>query len=508
MTCPAAPRRWALAAWGLAAVAGLAAPSCYLSHSLDDDSPSAGSGPWLAYSVEVGALHEVRATQLDGLRTVTIDEATAAVHGAWSPASPRLALLSSDAADDRTISIVRFDRDGPVAERGIFLGHDFADLFWSQSGRYLAYHLRSGPLLVVDVEGPHEPIHVVSASHVELRWSPSDVLALGIRGDDAHVAIARADEGFAVRRVTLPPPIHTASLDAGSDAWSPDGRWLLFRAKDPALLGPPRSTGANRLFVTTDRGDAATLVSREITEMHPVVSHARWSPDARRVLYNDTEPAPDGPPLTRAAFVSERAGGEPMRLGPALTPYWSSSDRIVAIDRAGDHTRGVSLEIGSSGVTRAELFARPLASNAVSFSPDGRHVVLELREHPRDVVALWEVGEAAPRDVLTGEPAFVGDAAGWSPDGTRFVLVVRAGGEWIAYELSVPSGEARAIRSGVQRFGRYVSSDPEPWSPGSEAYYLMLEGRGLAVRDVRTETTHELEPRGVSMIGWQRSPSK
>ena len=81
----------------------------------------------------------------------------------------------------------------------------------------------------------------------------------------------------------------------------------------------------------------------------------------------------------------------------------------------------------------------------------------------------------------------------------RFVFVGAEARTSTAFELSAATGEVRAIRAGVERFsaGR---GDARPWSAGGEAYYLMLDDDGLAIRDVRTETTHELEPSGVSII--------
>lgn len=132
--------------------------------------------------------------------------------------------------------------------------------------------------------------------------------------------------------------------------------------------------------------------------------------------------------------------------------------------------------------------------------------MLALDDRPLDAVARWEVGGGAPRPIFTVDTAFVSDTLGWSRDGARFVFVGSEAGTWTAYELSAPSGGVRAIRSEVERFS-VVRDDARPWSPGGEAYYLILEDGGLAIRDVRTETTHQLEASGVTVIGWQRSPS-
>jgi Tol biopolymer transport system component len=434
--------------------------------------------------------------QLGSFRTVTVAETTGVFASSWSPTSARLAFFASSPGDESTVWIVRFDREGPTVEWRGSVGGPTNELCWSESGRYLAWGSRSGGV-VLDITGPDGVGGLPRARSIQLRWSANDVLAVGWNdGDEARLAIARPDDGFILHSIPLPDGVHDPELKRESDAWSPDGSRLLFAARDRAF--PSADIGVQRLYVTTDRAELASAVSIPVTTRHASPSHARWSPDGRLVVYDETEPRSDSHSLTRGAYVTALDASPPVRIGAngmGERLAWTADGGLVALESEGARTEAVRITLDDRVVEREVLFTRASSSAAPVLAPDGEHgfVVFHTRSA---TAALWDVERGELRDLGTRDTYFL-DGNGWSPDGTRFVFVA----DFSLFELDATTGEVRTVADEVRR---YRSEPAPPWSPGSEGYYFFGPDGGISVRDVRRATTRELTRSSTRVIGWQR----
>lgn len=204
------------------------------------------------------------------------------------------------------------------------------------------------------------------------------------------------------------------NANAGSPAWSPDGRWLAFVSEREEEAAPQdskeqkkRGKGKPQIWlIPTDGGEA-----RQLTFMEHGASAPVWSPNGKRLLFNALvgpadEETPDGKPLPKArvvdrlfyrldgvGFVYQRrshlflldiAGGEPQQLtdgdwddGDA---HWSPDGSQIVFtsdrsddrwDQPGDDLYTLSIQDGTVGEPRC-LTDGTLSCSSPSWSPDGK----------------------------------------------------------------------------------------------------------------------------------------
>ncbi len=493
-----------------ALVALMALPSCYLWHARDDGGgadggvgdapPAVRAGPWFAYFVDGsdGTEPRVEAVRLGGSRPITVMPAAAVQGASWSPTGATLALFTSSGGGEETLSILQFGEEGPSLVWRGDIGESALELTWSPSGRYLAWYARRAGY-VLDTTNPSTVIDLPHhAGGVELRWSVNDVLAVSWRYDEeAWIGILREGWLEIPATVALPDGAEDAELDDQSEAWSPDGSRLLFAAHDRSI--PFGDVGVRRVYATTDHGEPATAVSVPVTTRHASPSHARWSPDGRFVLYDETEPSSDGHTLTRGAYVAALDGSPAVRVGANAMGermVWTADNQLVAIESEGPSTEVVRITTDEGAVERVVRYSRMRASAAPVLAPGGDRGVVLFLGSPA-TAALWDVAAGDVSDLLTRESIFL-DGDGWSPDGTRFVLVA----DFALWELDAVGAEVRMVTDEARRFG---SETAAPWSPGSEGYFFFRPDGGVSLRDTRSERTYELTRGSTRVIGWQRN---
>jgi Tol biopolymer transport system component len=185
-----------------------------------------------------------------------------------------------------------------------------------------------------------------------------------------------AVDGTGIRRITTSEDGRTHEFPR----FSPDGRRIVFFAKDPDQ--PPVGYAAGDLFIVELDGSKLHQVNAPGTKVIETAANgqpASWSPDGRRLLFAAIEGVLA---LGRsAAYVVDADGGEPVRISGYGT--WLA---------------------------------------AVEWSPDGRWVVFG--EVDGAIPATWiaRPDGTAVRQLLGPEATLKGCCATWSPDASRLLF--------------------------------------------------------------------------------------
>ena len=232
-------------------------------------------------------------------------------------------------------------------------------------------------------------------------------------GPEIHDVYTMKADGTDVRKITDSQGYN------GKPSWSPDGRWLLF---DADRSDYPASQGIYRI-----RSDGSGSPQR-ITSL-PAGSGwqelARYSPDGRRIVFNEvrviTVPQDDGATaeVEQAALFTVRADGTRLR---RITPWELSA---ADADWSPDGSRLV-------------FSARPASAqglmDVMTVDADGRHLTNVSRDHhPSSPSADYDYVESF-------NPA-------WSPDGRLIVFVHAYWTEDLGFHMGLqtirPNGTGR-----------------------------------------------------------------
>ena len=208
-------------------------------------------------------------------------------------------------------------------------------------------------------------------------------------------------------------------------AWSSDGTRVAFLELGPTIGVADVETGAVRHI------DNALVPS--------------WSPDGRRLVYEDTSAVQPG------LIVANTAGTEARRLvtvseGTDLAPQWSPSGRWIVYRNLSDLRLIAPDGTGGRHLTRDGAFEQ-----LPSWSPDGRRIAFfrTSADGRRSTVRVVDVGGRTLADVVAPAPTGHGSRPAWTRDGKRLLLVT--------------SGALRVVRVADGRVTRIV---PPPAAKG------------------------------------------
>lgn len=281
----------------------------------------------------------------------------------------------------------------------------------------IAFHADPGGdsgLYVTNADGTG--VHLVTghlAGHPFARWSP----------DASELAFLAGSSGVGSLGIVNADGSDERTVGSGpvmAFAWSPDGRRLVY---EDAQKGG--------VWVMDADGSAA----RQLTVTgHPT----EWSPDGESISYFDG--AEGASQIYRIPADGGRA--EPLTQGgDDVSPTWSPDGSQIAFVSARDGNLEIYV-MASDGSDLRRLTNDPSPDDLVQWSPDGAQLVYVSYRDGADPLALG-IGNAEVYvlDLKTGvardisnDPAWDGDPA-WSPDG-----------RWIAFTRRTDHGELYVMR--------------------------------------------------------------
>ena len=292
------------------------------------------------------------------------------------------------------------------------------------------------PLMLTQVAGIGEP-----------RWSPDGerVSYLHTRNGEGRVLVLPSNGGLEVQITTDPSAQPGGSYAGGFYDWSPDGRSIVYLARDGKLWIVPSQGGRSRRLAM---GDADR-------QRAPA-----WSPDGRWVAYvSDTSDES----VIAVAEASPTHGGSawPRRLSGKADfvqdPAWSPDSRYLAWQEwdvpnmPWDGSRIVLAEV-ATGERRIVAGGDDVATSQPRFSPDGRS--LAFLSDRSGWLNLWIAGadgsgarplvdesfEHGPPTWSPGTRTFA-----WSPDGEQIAYLRNDDGNWRVRIVDVATGATRSV---------------------------------------------------------------
>jgi Tol biopolymer transport system component len=282
---------------------------------------------------------------------------------------------------------------------------------------------------VMNTDGSGKQRLTTGLTTTDPAWSPDGRQIAFTRNEDVgefttftddDVFVMNAD-GDNVRQLT--PEVDGNS--SGQPSWSPDGRTIVY-VRGPSIASAVVSA-TPLAFGELVRVPADGGAGKRLTRGEPDGAPA-WSPDGREIVFVR------GRDLNKASgdmdlFVLDAAGGTPRRLTNTphsleTAPAWSPDGTRIAFARSylnsaytGEATIFVINRDGSgeSLVLRHKLFSE--TSYGLSWSPDGRSIVLETGELDCTVVATVRIASPGLRRLTSCTGPFraaVGPS--WQPD--------------------------------------------------------------------------------------------
>ena len=226
--------------------------------------------------------------------------------------------------------------------------------------------------------------------------------------------------GGAPRRLT------SAGEKDGEPRWSPDGRWIAFVAKRPAVGIEPADEEPQVYVIAPDGGEA-----RRLTTLPTGAFGIKWFPDSRRIAFLSWV-WPD----TKLAGLEKRFKAHKDRKVKAHVvehsnyrywDHWLSDGRAVHV---------LSVDVATSRVrdlfegSRYELVRGDPGSNYYDIAPDGREIAFshdpaedKRFDHAHELVAL-DLRTKRFRVLTKGSP-LSHFAPRYSPDGKRIALLTQ-----------------------------------------------------------------------------------
>jgi len=316
----------------------------------------------------------------------------------------------------------------------------------------------------------------------------------------------------------------SASTNAHSPAWSPDGRWLSFvsdREGEPLGKDATREQKASKgkpqvWLMPADGGEA-----HQLTWTPHGASHPQWSPDSSRILFEAAvapldEESEDGKPLPKVRVID--------RLFYRLDGVGFIHDRrqhLFLIDAAGGEAR--------------QLTEGDWDNRDAAWSPDGSRIAfVSSRGEDRWSLPCFDIYTLA---IDNGQPAALSRltdgtlscaSPSWSPDGQTiaFTGALRlrsvSHNELYTIDASAQQSAARALSHEFEgSCGDWTNSDttdeqlmpPPAWSRDGKTLYILASQRGASrVYAISTDGSGKqpptLTPGGVDALDFSLDASR
>ena len=442
--------------------------------------PKRNSGPlwspdgklisYMQYSDVDGTLFVMKA---DGSDPVQV--AAAGVSGLrdWSPDSSHIVY-----ARNNEIWTVNEDGSGAVKIVTAEAGSQIMHIDWSSDGGQIAFEVNVAEpyysnIYAVPADGG-VPVNLTQSTRTNTRhrWSPdaSRILFWSDREGNAEIWVSNEFGKRHTRIATFP-----SISDGNGPVWSPDGVRLAVAAsqysywygEDVYLVNGDGSGVTNLTNSAESEGHPAwspngkriayeregDIWSMDATGGHPMrltdaevaEEHPAWSPDGKRIAYQRANPGSLGPGLRVDALWTMKADGSDQtpltgyelydysgtagfdwspdgkRIVFSGVAYWSGSQSVQAVlANPAPPRRGIyRIDADGSGLTA--VVDNSLDNRQPMWSPDGRRIAYIARGFPGgdQPAGLYVINlESGNRYRVAAE----GQAAAWSPDGTKLVV--------------------------------------------------------------------------------------
>src|SRR5687768_12928288 len=238
-------------------------------------------------------------------------------------------------------------------------------------------------------------------------------------GPGAEIYAMRPD-GSEMRRLT------TNTLFDTDPAWSPDGNRIAFVSTPDSLPGAP-GRKPDIFVMNEDGSEARRLFQSSLAAWHP-----RWSPDGRRIAFENHDPAVSG----FRVYVMDADGSNvrqiPSAAGENFAPEWSPDGaRILFLSNRSPRNWWTMYVVNADGTGERQLSDDSACfSNVfwIRWSPDGSRIAYTCDS---DLASIQTVrADGTDRRVLVPHPA--GDPPQdfgpvWSPDGSQVAFTSNRG---------------------------------------------------------------------------------
>ena len=360
------------------------------------------------------------------LQRLTHDSATA-LHAAWMPGSgAQIAVAQQTDHDSGVYLVAPTQATEQLLAHAVFLNEPFMQLTWSPDGRHIAY----------------AAVESDSWSHI-------------------HLADVSGSGGQVLERPA-------ACADAGTPAFSPDGRWLGFVCTT--------SVGVYDIYVR----ELATAAERSLASLQGDPQGLAWT-QAGDALIVASESGNDSAiwRVTLQGRLSRVLRSEgPLGPGVAVAGghiAFVRENHVVDIWRA-DLTAPASATYNLISSTRRQLVPE--------YSPDGAHIAFESTRSGSSEIWLADADGHNPVKLTSFDGPLTG-APSWCADGRRIAFDSRATGSSAVYLLDIPGGRPRRLQTTVANLALPAWSHDCRWiiaSNGRTALYRIPASGGPAVR--------------------------
>lgn len=200
----------------------------------------------------------------------------------------------------------------------------------------------------------------------------------------------------------------------------PYANGLAGAAQAPRIAWVERRAGVRNIMVS-DHGQAPRRLTHYTRDDGTDLWGLVLTPDGRSLAYvegGDPEYPNDAPPNAgQATFAGKETvhligpSGHDTVMGEGHSPAFSPDGTFLAFSRGG------TLMIARTGAMPAAAFTTPGAITGLRWSPDGRHIAVEVDRGSHGVIALWDAGAKASSLTFI-PPALSNDRQPvFSPDG-------------------------------------------------------------------------------------------
>jgi eukaryotic-like serine/threonine-protein kinase len=377
---------------------------------------SGGTRRWLPWLVAAAALLALIATLTFRraeepripLRKLTVFVRTEAQEGAarLSPDGRYVAYRDREGIlirDLETASPRRVTRPG---------GKDWSPLvFWSPDSKWLAFAAED-KLWKVAVDGS-EPTAICNLppelDSICGAWGKDDRIVLGQwRGGLLEVSA----KGGTVKELMAAPG---DLVDYHALHFLPDGVTLLGRAHlESELSTIERIDGTTRTTVFRIEGDA-------------IDGFGGYSPTGHLIVGREVELGVWAVPFSIETMA---ATGEPFVIAPGAGNPSVAQDGSITYAVNVDASPSQIVRVSMDGVVSTTIGPPGEAISGLLFSPDGRQLAYSAREKQSDEAWLLDLETGATRRLTLSTAKFANSPVSWSPDGRRLLISRRVPGNW------------------------------------------------------------------------------